>query len=148
MMRVFIVMLSLTLGCLGETLVNWENGFEVEVPDVWLRRDMKAAGLKLSSDEVRMQVEPYFGITHNSQIQRLHDLTKKDGWRFKSEQDLSINGVPAHEMIFFKDGDYKIYYVVMAGERGFLWTVYSESTDSPAFLEGQDIISSFTIKPL
>ena len=143
-----LLVLTLSLCCLGEVIANWECGFEVDVPDTWLRRDMKEAGLKLSSDEVRMQVEPFSGISYDGQVQRLHKETKAEGYQFKTERSYTLNQVPAHEMIFFKDGNYKIYYVLMAGQRGFLWTVLSESTDSEAFLEGQDIISSFLVTPL
>ncbi len=147
-----IFLLSLWLVTQGavqaETLVNWELGFEVDVPDTWLRRELGEQGLKLNADEVRMQVEPYSGITQDEQIKRLHKLTKEDEkYEFKSEKSFTINQVPAHEMIFFKDGEYKIYYVLMAGQRGFLWTIYSDSTDSEAFLEGQDVLASFRVVP-
>jgi len=145
--KIVVLLLLLTLGAQSETIVNWANGFEVDVPDTWLRRNMEQAGLKLSSDEVRMQVEPYSGITQDAQIKRLHKETKEQGYQFKSEKSLTINQVPAHEMIFFKDGHYRIFYVLMAGQSGFLWTIESESTDSEAFLQGQDILASFRIKP-
>lgn len=131
----------------AEVVTNWENGFEVDIPNEWLRRDLGADGLKLSEDRVRMHVEPYSGITLESQIERLHEITKADGYQFKTERSFVLNQTPAHEMIFFKDGEYKIYYVLMAGTRGFLWTVESESTDSPAFLESQEIIYSFKVQP-
>lgn len=132
----------------AETLVNWELGFEVDVPDTWLRRELGEQGLKLSADEVRMQVEPYSGISQDEQIKRLHELTKEEEeYEFKSEKSFTVNQVPAHEMIFFKNGEYKIYYVLMAGQRGFLWTIYSKSTDSDAFLEGQDVLASFRVMP-
>ena len=77
-----IFLLSLWLVTQGavqaETLVNWELGFEVDVPDTWLRRELGEQGLKLNADEVRMQVEPYSGITQDEQIKRLHKLTKED----------------------------------------------------------------------
>lgn len=126
--------------------MNWEGGFEVDVPDQWLRRDLGADGLKLSSERVRMDVVPYSGITLEGQIARLHEMTKAEGYHFKTERSFVLNQTPAHEMIFFKDGEYKIYYVLMAGLRGFLWTVESESTDSPAFLESQQIIYSFKVQ--
>lgn len=129
-----------------ETVVNWEGGFEVDVPDQWLRRDLGVDGLKLASERVRMHVEPYSGITLEGQIERLHELTKAEGYQFKTERSFVLNQTPAHEMIFFKDGEYKIYYVLMAGLRGFLWTVESDSTDSPAFLESQEIIYSFKVQ--
>ena len=94
-----------------------------------------------------MQVEPYSGITLDGQIERLHEITKADGYQFKTERSFVLNQTPAHEMIFFKNGEYKIYYVLMAGTRGFLWTVESESTDSDAFLESQEIIYSFKVQP-
>jgi hypothetical protein len=143
-------LLTLALLCSlasAEVVVNWEGGFEVDLPNSWLRRDLGADGLMLSSDRVRMQVEPYSGITLEGQIDRLHQLTKADRYEFKTERSFVLNQTPAHEMIFFKNGEYKIYYVVMAGVRGFLWTVESESTDSPAFLESQQIIYSFKVQP-
>ena len=94
-----------------------------------------------------MQVEPFSGITLDNQIVRLHEVTKADGYQFKTERSFVLNQTPAHEMIFFKDGEYKIYYALMAGERGFLWTLESESTDSEAFLESQQILYSFKVIP-
>lgn len=131
----------------AENVVNWEGGFEVDIPDTWLRRDMKEAGLKLNADDVKILVETYSGLSQPAQITRLHEQTKEAGYHFRSERSFPINQVPAHEMIFFKNGKYKIYYVLMAGQRGFLWTVESESTDSEAFLEGQDILYSFRVQP-
>lgn len=143
----FGLLMLTTLPVQAETLANWELGFEVDVPDYWLRRDMKENGLKLNSDEVRMQVEPFTGMSQQEQIEQLHQSTKAEEFEFKSERSFTINQVPAHEMIFFKNGKYRIYYVLMAGQRGFLWTIYSESTDSEAFLEGQDVMASFRVKP-
>lgn len=147
--RSLAILLLLSVGLTqAEVLANWECGFQVQIPDTWLRRDLKGQGLKLASDEVRVDIEPYSGITYANQIQRLHKLTKeKEKMEFKSERDLQINGVSCHEMIFYRDGHYKIYYVFTTGERGFLWTVLSDSTDSPAFLESQDILNSFTVTP-
>ena len=144
---VLLLVLLLTALAPAEVVTNWENGFEVDIPHEWLRRDLGAEGLKLSQDRVRMQVEPYSGITLEGQIERLHQVTKADGYQFKTERSFVLNQTPAHEMIFFKNGEYKIYYVLMAGTRGFLWTVESESTDSEAFLEGQEIIYSFKVQP-
>ena len=144
---VLLSVLLLTVPAPAETVTNWENGFEVDIPHEWLRRDLGAEGLKLSQDRVRMQVEPYSGITLDGQIERLHEITKADGYQFKTERSFVLNQTPAHEMIFFKNGEYKIYYVLMAGTRGFLWTVESESTDSDAFLESQEIIYSFKVQP-
>lgn len=147
-----VLALALSLCLCGpmcaEVLVNWEGGFEVEVPDFWLRRDLQDQGLKLNADDVHMQVETYSGLSQMAQVARLHQETKDAGYHFRSERSFPINQVPAHEMIFFKDGAYKIYYVLMAGQRGFLWTVTSPSTDSEAFMEGQDIIYSFQVKPI
>lgn len=137
----------LTLSAQAEFLVNWELGVEMYVPDHWLRRDLKEQGVKLSSDQVRMEVVPFYGVTQQAQIQRLHKLTKEEGFQFKSERSFPLNQVPAHEMVFFKDGEYKIFYVLQAGQRGFLWTVHSRSTDSEAFLEGQEILNTFVVKP-
>ena len=141
-----LVLSTFTGHCSAETVSNLECGFEVDLPDHWLLRDLGPEGLLLSSEEVRQQVEPYSGITLDNQIQRLHQLTKEDGYQFKQEQSYMLNGNSAHEMIFFKNGKYKIYYVVKSGdEQGFLWTVQSESTDSDAFLEGQSVIDSFRV---
>ena len=141
----FLLLLSLVAQ--AELLVNWELGVEMDVPDHWLRRDLKDQGIKLSSDEVRMELEPFSGITQQAQIERLHKLTKEDGYEFKSERSFPLNQVPTHEMVFFKDGSYKLFYVLQAGQRGFLWTVHSRSTDSEAFLEGQDILNTFVVRP-
>jgi hypothetical protein len=142
------ILLCTALAATAETVVNWENGFEVDLPQTWLRADLKEDGLKLNSEDVSIAIEPYSGLTQDAQIERLHKMAKEDGYHFKSERSLTINQVPAHEMIFHKDGRYKIYYVLMAGSRGFLWTIRSSATDSEAFLEGQDILSSFRINPL
>ena len=141
----FLLLMSSPLR--AETLVNWELGFEVDVPDYWLRVNMKESGLKLNSDVGRMQVEPYGGMTQQELVAELHQRTKEEGFEFKTERSYAINQVPAHEMIFYKGGKYRIYYVLMAGQRGFLWTVLSESTDSEAFLEGQDVLASFRVTP-
>jgi hypothetical protein len=134
-------------GALADTLVNWENGFEVDVPTTWLRQEGGAAGMKLASDDVRMSIEPYSGITQSAQIERLHKETKEQGYEFKSERSYPIHEVPAHEMIFYKDGRYLIYYVLMAGQRGFLITLQSEGTDSAAFRQAQDVIANFRVTP-
>lgn len=131
----------------AETLVNWENGFEVEVPATWLRNEGKQAGLKLNSEDVRIKIEPYSGVDQAGQIERLHKMYKAKEYEFKAERDLVIHEVPTHEMVFFKDGKYRIFYVMMSGDRGFLWTVDSESTDSEAFEEGQGILESFRVTP-
>lgn len=143
-----VLLLVLTCWAQAELLVNWECGFEVQIPDTWLRRDLKEQGLKLSSDDVRIDIEPYVGITYANQIQRLHKLTKEEQhMEFKSERDLQIHGVDCHEMIFYRNERYKIYYVFAAGQGGFLWTILSDSTDSPAFMESQGILDSFVITP-
>lgn len=131
----------------AETVVNWENGFELEVPETWLRHDGKASGIKLNSEDVKIHIEPYSGVTQGGQIERLHKMYKGQDYEFKAERDFSINEVPTHEMVFYKDGKYKIFYVMMSGDRGFLWTVDSLSTDSDAFIQGQAVLSSFRVTP-
>lgn len=144
--KLIAYLLACTLFCSAETIFNQDCGFEVDLPDHWLYRDLGPGGLLLNSEEVRQQVEPYTGITLNNQIQRLHELTKQDGYQFKDEHSYMLNGYSAHEMVFFRKGKYKIYYVVGSGEDyGFLWTVQSDSTDSEAFLEGQSVIDSFRV---
>lgn len=142
-----ILVSLLALPSLGETLVNWENGFEVEVPTEWLRYEGKADGIKLNSDDVKIKIEPYSGVTRAGQIERLHNMYKAQDYEFKAERDFAINEVPTHEMVFYKDGKYKIFYVMESGDRGFLWTIDSLSTDSKAFKEGQIILESFKVTP-
>ena len=72
---VLLLVVLLTAPAPAEMVTNWENGFEVDIPHEWLRRDLGADGLKLSQDRVRMQVEPYSGITLEGQIERLHEIT-------------------------------------------------------------------------
>ena len=131
----------------AEPLVNWENGFEINLPATWLRQEGGAKGIKVASDDVRINFEPYFGTTMAEQIERLHKETKANGYQFKNERSYTIHEVPAHEMVFYRDGKYLIYYVLVAGHRGFLITLQSEGTDSVAFREAQDIISDFRVKP-
>jgi hypothetical protein len=132
----------------ADTLANWELGFEVDVPTVWLRQEGGAAGTRLAYDDVRLDIEPYSGITQSAQIERLHHETKAAGYQFKSEKSFPIHEVPAHEMIFYKDGKYLIYYVLMAGSRGFLLTLRSEGQDSEAFRQAQDVIANFRVMPI
>ena len=51
-----LFLLLLTALAPAEVVTNWENGFEVDIPNEWLRRDLGSEGLKLSQDRVRMQV--------------------------------------------------------------------------------------------
>lgn len=141
------VLLSLS-GVRADTLVNWELGFEIDVPTSWLRQEGGSNGLKLASEDVRIDIVPYSGVSLSTQIERLHKQTKADGYGFKSEKSYTLHEVPAHEMVFYKDGRYKIYHVLLAGARGFLLTLQSEGTDSQAFREAQDVISSFRVKPV
>lgn len=145
LLSILVALLALPL--LADTLVNWENGFEVEVPSTWLRHEGKQAGLKLNSEDVKIKIEPYIGVSQAGQIERLHKMYKAQDYEFKAERDLAINEVPTHEMVFFKDGKYKIFYVMMSGDRGFLWTIDSDSTDSDSFKEGQGILESFRVTP-
>lgn len=131
----------------ADTVVNWENGFEVQVPTIWLRWEGGAAGMKLALDDVQLEIVPFAGITQAAQIERLHRQSKESGYQFKTERSLVIQEVPGHEMIYFRQGKYLIYYVLMAGQRGFLLTLRSESTDSPAFLEAQEMITRFRVLP-
>lgn len=140
------VLLSLS-AARADTLVNWELGFEIDVPTTWLRQEGGANGLKLASDDVRLDVVPYSGVSLAAEIERLHKQTKADGYQFKSEKSYALHEVPAHEMVFYRDGRYKIYQVLMAGSRGFLLTLTSEGTDSEAFRQAQDVIASFRVKP-
>lgn len=131
----------------ADTLTNWELGFEIEVPTTWLRNEGGANGLKLASEDVRIDITPYSGLTQSAQIERLHKSTKADGYEFKSERSYPIHEVPAHEMVFYRGGRYLIYYVLMAGSRGFLITLRSEGQDSGAFRESQSVIPSFRVMP-
>jgi hypothetical protein len=133
---------------LADTVVNWELGIEVDVPPTWLRHEGGANGLKLASEDVRLDIVPYTGVTQAGQIERLHKETKAAGYQFKTERSYPIHEVPTHEMTFYKDGKYLIYYVLMAGSRGFLLTLRSEGTESPSFLEAQDIINNFRVLPM
>lgn len=131
----------------AEVVANWECGFQVEIPDTWLKRDLRDHGVRFASDEVKVDIEPFRGMTLPNQVSRLQRDRKSEGYQFKSEKQFTINEVPCHEMIFYKSGRYRIYYVLVAAERGFLWTITSDSTDSPAFLESQDMLSTFIITP-
>lgn len=146
-MKTLMFLLGLCLTVQAEVVTNWEGGFEVDIPDYWLRADLGSDGLMLNSDEVKMQVEPYSGITLDNQVERLRELAKEEKYRFRSERSFALNQTPAHELIYSRKGKYIIYYVLMAGDRGFLWTVTSDTTDSEAFLEGQQIIESFNVLP-
>lgn len=139
----------LLLGALAQadTLVNWQLGFEVDVPTDWLRQEGGANGTKLSSDDVRLDVVPFSGMSQATEIDRLHRETKAQKYEFKTERSFTIHEVPAHEMIFYRDGRYLIYYVLMSGQRGFLLTLRSEGTDSAAFREAQNIIANFRVTP-
>ncbi len=149
--RNMIVTLSLSwiliVSAGADILVNWENGFELELPSTWLRQEGGVDGVKLASDDVKLIIEPYAGVTMKHQIERLHTETKRDGFNFKKERTFTLHEVPAQEMIFYKNGRYKFYYVLMAGSRGFLLTLTSDSTDSEAFLEAQDIVMGFRVLP-
>jgi hypothetical protein len=131
----------------ADTLTNWELGFEIDVPTPWLRNEAGLEGLKLASDDVRLDIVPYSGLSQAAQIERLHKDTKTQGYQFKSEKSYPIHEVPAHEMVFYKDGQYLIYYVLMSGSRGFLITLRSQGQDSQAFRESQDIIPTFRVLP-
>ena len=149
MRQSLLVLLVLLSGLAwADTLVNWEIGFEVDVPTTWLRQDGGASGLKLASEDVRLSVEPYFGVTQATQIERLRQQSKAAGYEFKNEKSYPIHEVPAHQMVFYKSGKYLIYYVLISGSRGILLTLNSEGTDSPSFQQAQDIISDFRVMPL
>ncbi len=132
----------------ADTVVNWQLGYEVDVPATWLRQEGGANGTKLSSEDVRLDVVPFSGTSQAAEIARLHKDTKAQKYEFKTERSFTVHEVPAHEMIFYRDGRYLIYYVLMAGQRGFLLTLRSEGTDSGAFQEAQDIITNFRVTPL
>jgi hypothetical protein len=132
----------------ADTLVNWQLGYEVDVPPTWLRQEGGANGTKLSSEDVRLDVVPFSGSSQSSEIARLHKETKAQGYQFKTERSFTVHEVPAHEMIFYRGGRYLIYYVLMSGQRGFLLSLRSDGTDSDAFHEAQDIISNFRVVPL
>lgn len=142
-----ITICTLTVSAWADVIVNWENGFEVDIPSTWLRQEGGLAGVKLASDDVKLNIEPYSGVTMQHQIERLHEEAKKDHYDFKTERTFTLHEVPAQEMIFYKNGRYKFYYVLMAGSRGFLMTLMSDSTDSEAFLEAQDIVMGFKVLP-
>lgn len=146
--RTLAVLLSLSIcWTQAEVVANWECGFQVEIPDTWLKRDLRERGVRFASDEVKVDIEPFSGITLPNQVARLQKERKAEGYEFKSEKHFSLNDVPCHEMIFYKNGRYTIYYVLMAAQRGFLWTVQSDSTDSTAFLESQAMLATFIITP-
>lgn len=149
-LKLFLILtIALPLCASAEPVTNWENGFEVDVPDNWLRRDMREQGLKLASEEVRMDIEPFIGMSMDEKIRMLHMLTKQDGHRFKNEHSFALNGLPAHEMVFQTRGKCAkvlIYYVIMDEDQGFLITQWSEDTVSQAFKDGQTIINSFQLK--
>lgn len=144
---VFFLACTLLSPSSADVIVNWENGFELELPSTWLRQEGGGEGVKLASDDVKLNIEPFAGVTMKHQIERLHAETKKDGFGFKKERTFTLHEVPAQEMIFYKNGRYKFYYVLMAGARGFLLTLTSDSTDSEAFLEAQDIVMGFRVLP-
>ncbi len=146
--------LSLLILCLvtvsavkAETLVNWDLGYEIEVPNHWLRADLGPDGTQLSYDDVKISIEPFSGITMQGQIERVHQFDKEEGWGFRSEKSFTINEVPAHEIIYERGGKYRVSYVLLSGQRGFLWTFTSEGTDSEAFMEGQKILYGFVVMP-
>lgn len=144
------ILLVLLLGAVAQAdmLVNWELGFEVDVPSSWLRQEGGASGLKLASDDVKITIEPYAGLTLAAEIERLRQQTKQDGYEFKNEKSYPIHEVPAHEMVFYKDGKYLIFYVLLSGSRGFLISLQSEGTESTAFGEAQTVIANFRVTPV
>lgn len=149
MRQIVLLFLLLSLSAVqADTLVNWELGFEIDVPTTWLRQEGGANGLKLASEDVKLDIVPFSGLTLTAQIERLHKQTKADGYQFKSERSYALHEVPAHEMVFYKDGEYKIYHVLLAGSRGFLLTLRSQGMDSEAFKESQAAIGSFRVKPI
>lgn len=151
-MRYFVFSLLLLLlapsAAWADTITNWELGFTVEVPTTWLRYEGGKGGLKLASEDVRLEVTPFGGVTLTTQIETLRQQAKAAGYQFKEEKSYPIMEVPAHEMVFYKDGKYLLYYVLLSGQRGFLVTLRSDGTDTPAFLEAQDVVSNFRVTPL
>lgn len=143
-----LLLLFLLLGpARADTLTNWDLGFEVEVPTTWLRQEGGLNGIKLASEDVRVDIAPFSDLSQSAKIERLHKDTKAGGYEFKSEKSYPIHEVPAHEMVFYKGGQYLIYYVLMSGSRGFLITLRSEGQDSDAFREAQSVIPSFRVMP-
>ncbi len=151
-MRGFLLSLCLVLtfspAALADTIVNWEVGFEVTVPSSWLRQEGGATGVKLASGDVQLDITPYSGASLSEKIESLRKENKGDRQLFKGERSYTLHEVPAHEMTFYRNGKYRIYHVLMAGQRGILLTLRSEGTDSPQFREAQDVISSFRVTPL
>lgn len=151
-MRGFLLSLCLVLtlspAAWADTIVNWEIGFEVTVPSSWLRQEGGAAGVKLASGDVKLDITPYSGATLSEKIESLRKESKADRLLFKGERSYVLHEVPAHEMTFYRGGRYLIYHVLMAGQRGFLLTLRSEGTDSSQFREAQDVIASFRVTPL
>ncbi len=138
-------LLCVSLSAQNESVINWEGGFKLDVPDTWLRRNLRTKGLKLNSDDVQVSIETYTGITQSAQTERLRKEAESQGYAFKSERAFPINQVPTRELVLQKNGIFRIYYILMAGQRGFLWTVTSPSTDSEAFLEGKKMLSTFRV---
>lgn len=119
-----------------------ELGFSVDLPIDWLTNSRSHQyGLKMAKDEVWIRVDPYQGITRVDQIERVRSLEKMLGSEFKEEWDITVHQMPAHYMNFYQDGKYRIYYVF----DGYLWRINSRSTDSPAFLQAQEILMSFEV---
>lgn len=131
-----------------DTITNWELGFAVDIPTTWLRYEGKHDGAKFASEDIRLDVSPFTGMTQSQQIEALRKQAKQDRYEFKEEKSYPIMQVPAHEMVFYRNGKYLIYYVLMSGQRGFILTLRSDGTDTPAFLEAQSVIANFRVMPL
>ncbi len=143
-----LITLLLASSSFADTITNWEVGFEVSIPSSWLRQEGGAAGVKLASGDVKLDITPFTGSTLAEKIARIHKERKPEGYEFKGERSYALNEVPAHEMTFYRDGKYLIYHVLMAGDRGILLTLRSVGTDSEDFHQAQDVISGFRVLPL
>lgn len=130
---------------LAEQLINNEAGYLVTIPSTWLRWEGGIQGTKLASERVRMKVEPYRGISQAQQAERLIKLSKEQRYEIRSQKQTTVNFIPTIEIITMKDREYRIFYVLIAGDQGFLWTIDSPDTDSAPYMEGQGILSSFTV---
>ena len=145
MLAAFFLSLIIATQAGAEQLVNQDAGFSITIPSTWLRWEGGIAGTKVASERVRMKVEPYRGVSQAQLAERLIRQAKEQRYEIRSQKSTTVNYIPTQEIITIKDRIYKIYYVLIAGDKGYLWTIESPDTDSPAYLEGQGILSSFTV---
>ncbi|MCA9793272.1 MAG: hypothetical protein KC910_15790 [Candidatus Eremiobacteraeota bacterium] len=146
MRKALVLVVLLLLPGLAQERMTDKSGFSLMVPEHWLHTRSDDRGLELARDDVHIQIVGFRGTTLEDEVKRLRALEREQESEFKEEKTVTVNEVPCHWMIFFQDDEYRIYYALLAGQRGFLWTVTSRSTDSKAFLEAQQMLESFRVE--